>query len=166
MTTRRGQTALALAAILASSLLAACGGDGDEEGTAIPTGPAVAAEDPATAGQEQTEQPAAPAPPEYTGTITYAGETIELSGDDFDICETVNPAFEGDFNIMTRLSDGTRFRLAGNLDEYRDDESDGAFLGMIPEEERVEDLRLELDRRTLSGHGTGSSGAIEFTFTC
>jgi hypothetical protein len=170
MTTHRGQTALALVAAFAVSVLAACGGDdggGDGDGATIPTEPPVAAEDPASGGHGETEQPpTAPAPVEYTGTITYAGETVELSSEDFAICETVNPAFEGDFNIITQLGDGTKFRLAGNLDDYRDNEFDGAFLGEIPEEEQVADLQLELDQRTLSGHGTGASGAIEFTFTC
>jgi len=118
------------------------------------------------------------------GSVTWAGQTTDLVGPtrsdyivtnpdgdassidfDFEICETVNPGIEGDFNIGATLNDGTEFRLSGNIhDDFADHE--GLFLGELPDEERAEDLDVQLDNRTLFGSATTSQGAIEFSFTC
>ena len=95
-----------------------------------------------------------------------SGDDDAASGDfDFEICETVNPAFAGDFNIAGTLGDGTPFRLSGNVDEGPEGD-DGLFLGETFDEERAEGLEVSLDGRTLSGSATTSRGDIEFTFTC
>ncbi|MEM1333924.1 MAG: hypothetical protein AAGG08_10730 [Actinomycetota bacterium] len=122
------------------------------------------------------------APEVETGQVVIGGEAFDLSGPsrttaildpdldesgdfDFDICETVNPAFAGDFNIVGTLGDGTPFRLSGNLDRPFDD-FDGLFFGPTFEEEAATDAVVMLDGRTLSGTATSSRGPVEFTFTC
>lgn len=122
------------------------------------------------------------APDLDVGTVTFDGETHELAGptrsdamldDDLDpsgdfdleICETVNPAFEGEFNIAGTLGDGTSFRLSGNVNEPFDD-LDGLFLGEVPDEERAEIGDVALTGRTLSGTASTSRGDLEFSFTC
>lgn len=125
------------------------------------------------------------APEVDSGVVTVGGETSELTGPsrseamldadlgldpagpdfDFEICETVNPAFAGDFNISGTLADGTPFRLSGNVDEDFDD-IDGLFLGDTFEEERAEGTEVSIDDRTLSGSAATSRGDVEFTFTC
>jgi hypothetical protein len=127
----------------------------------------------------------AEAPSVATGTVVLAGQTFELTGPsrseamlesdgdadassgdfDFEICETVNPAFAGEFNVVGTLGDGTPFRLSGNVDEEPGD-LDGLFLGDTLDEERADELEVSLDGRTLSGSATTSRGDIEFTFTC
>jgi hypothetical protein len=128
--------------------------------------------------------PGTPAAPQAdSGTVILGGETHELSGPsrsdavaagddgaassgfDFEICETVNPAFEGEFNVAGTLGDGTPFRLSGTVGEEPGDDG-GLFLGETFDEERAEGLEVSLDGRTLSGSATTSRGDIEFTFTC
>lgn len=117
---------------------------------------------------------------EITGTVIVAGVTHQLSGParpfgdyedtdhhDFEICETVNPAFVGDFNVGGTLNDGTRFHLIGNVDDdFEDNGFTGFFYGDTWEEERAENFEVSLDGRTLSGTGTFSVGVVEFSFTC
>jgi hypothetical protein len=154
-----------------------CGGDDDgapdvTEPTGAALGESTAADDPvATAdvsgdsGDDGEGQADAPAPAGYSGTITVAGTTTEVGTADFGICETVNPAFANDFNIITALSDGTYVRLSGTLDEM-DPEFHGVFLGEIPEEEHATDLDISRDGHTISGSATVSAGDVEFSFTC
>ncbi len=153
--------------------------DDDGSGTGAADEPA----DSGSSGADSSSGSSAQAPDTDTGTVVLAGETFELTGpsrsdvlidpslgdtsDDFDfeICETVNPAFEGDFNIAGTLGDGTPFRLSGNVDRAFDD-FDGLFLGDTFDEEGAENTVVALDGRTLSGTATTSRGDIEFTFTC
>ncbi|MEO1058640.1 MAG: hypothetical protein AAFY28_17170 [Actinomycetota bacterium] len=136
-----------------------------------------------TAATGSSDGGTAEAPGIDTGTVILSGDTFELTGpsrsdvlidpslgdtsDDFDfeICETVNPAFEGDFNIAGTLGDGTPFRLSGNVDRAFDD-FDGFFIGDTFDEEGAENTVVALDGRTLSGTATTSRGDIEFTFSC
>jgi hypothetical protein len=156
----------------------ACGGDDDgatdvtDPPAAETLGESTAADDPVqTAGDDGDDdgdgeaQPDAPAPDENSGTVTVAGTTTEVGTADFLICETVNPAFANDFNIITALSDGTKVRVNGTLDEM-DPEFDGLFLGEIPEEEHATDLDISRDGRTISGSATVTAGDVEFSFTC
>lgn len=115
-----------------------------------------------------------------TGIVTLEGVDYELAGPtrnavmieggdasgpfDFDICETVNPAFEGDFNISGTLGDGTDYRLSGTLGDLVD--QDGFELGEFPDSELVPFDEISLDGVTLSGSATTSRGPVEFTFTC
>lgn len=172
---RFGPTRTALGALIALALaLGACGDDGDDDAssdtsmetttTESMSDDVVEEEDDMSDDDMSDDDGEATAPDERSGTITIADTTQEIADGDFLICETVNPAFEGDFNIITEL-DGRRFRLDGNVDEI-DPELDGLFLGEIPDEERAEDLEVNLDGRTLSGSATVSEGAIEFSFTC
>lgn len=126
------------------------------------------------------------APPDVdTGTVTIAGTSFELTGPsrtdvmlssdfdadasagefDFEICETVNPAFAGEFNIAGTLGDDTSFAVRGTIDEPPDAD-DGLVLGDLPDEERVTFDEIALDGRTISGSATTSRGAVEFSFTC
>ncbi|MEM8620140.1 MAG: hypothetical protein AAGF73_10485 [Actinomycetota bacterium] len=158
------------------------GGDGDEMTADEPT-EAAETDEGATDGGDSGGDSSTDAPAIDTGTVVIAGETFELTGpsqsdvmidpdlgdpsDDFDfgICETVNPAFAGSFNIVGTLADGTPFRLSGTVDEEFD-EFDGLFIGDTFEEERATDTVVALDGRTLSGTASVSRGAVEFTFTC
>jgi hypothetical protein len=152
---------------------AACGGDDDDVATDVTDplaaetlGESTAADDPVeTADDDGGADGDAPAPDENSGTITVAGTTTEVGTADFAICETVNPAFADNFNIITELSDGTYVRLSGDLDEM-DPEFDGLFLGEIPEEEHATDLDISRDGRTISGSAVVSAGDVEFSFTC
>lgn len=157
----------------------ACGGDDDDGATDVTDPPAAETLGESTAADDPVEtaddnggadgdgdgQPDAPAPAGYSGTITVAGTTTEVGTADFAICETVNPAFADNFNIITALSDGTYVRLSGNLDEM-DPEFDGLFLDEIPEEEHATDLDISRDGRTISGSAVVSAGDVEFSFTC
>ncbi|MEN8235672.1 MAG: hypothetical protein ABFR89_12210 [Actinomycetota bacterium] len=104
-----------------------------------------------------------PPPAEDSGTVTWQGETNAIT--EFPLCETVNPAFEGDFNIQIVLPDGTDFSLMGNIDDYSADHQ-GLRLGELPNEEYATSLTLELNGRNLSGTGQTSLGPIEFSFDC
>jgi hypothetical protein len=149
--------------------VASCGGDSDDGAPEVTESfPEDTAETTTTEDPEATDTddaPTGPAPTEYSGTITVAGATTEVGNDDFAICETVNPAFADDFNIITALSDGTKVRLSGTLDDM-DPEFDGLFLGEIPEEEHATDLDISRDGNTISGTATVPAGEVEFSFTC
>ena len=106
-----------------------------------------------------------PPPDERTGTITVAGATTELGDDDFLICETVNPAFENDLNIIVNLDDGTKFRLSGTMGEFEEG-IDGVVLGQMPDEEYATDVDVSREGRTVSGSAMVSAGEVEFSFTC
>jgi hypothetical protein len=167
-------------------------GDGGPEGEQVATfelscGDAAGDDDEGSDGDDDADSGAgtSDAPDTDSGTVTLEGETHELSGPsrsdaiagsvggddaasrsfDFEICETVNPAFEGDYNVAGTLGDGTPFRLSGNVDEDPED-NEGLFLGETFDEERTEGLEVSLDDRTLSGSATTSRGDIEFSFTC
>ncbi len=167
------------------------GPDGDQFAVfEVSCGEAVTRGEEATDGDSGGDDPSteesdgsSDAPAVDSGTVVVAGETYELTGPsrsdvlvdgdgdasagdfDFEICETVNPAFEGDFNISGTLGDGTPFRLSGNVDDISD-EFNGLFIGESVDEERADGLEVSLSDRTLSGTATTSRGDIEFSFTC
>jgi hypothetical protein len=144
---------------------AACGSKDDstsDQAGATPT--TEAPPPPAPATGQPASAPATP-PAEDSGTVVYAGATSELGADDFGICETVNPAFKGDFNIVATLADGTKLKLMGNVDDHSADHQ-GLILGDLPDEEKARDLKVELDGRTLSGSARTEAGPIEFRFEC
>lgn len=165
-----------LCAISLALAMAACGGDDDDTSADGDPAETVAEpvdepdgdtpEDSAAPEPDEDDGPDDAAPPaEDSGTITVAGTTTEVAGADFGICETVNPAFDDAFNIVTELSDGTPFRLNGDLEDM-DPELDGLFLGDTFEEEQATDLDIGRDSRTISGTATVSAGEVEFSFTC
>lgn len=169
------QRSTLLVVLIAVALLAAaCGSDvGADATTATEPAPgntaaATEAEPVTTTAPPEDDdsgsQATTPPPPaEDSGTVTWRGETHEIT--EFLLCETVNPAFEGDFNIQIILPDGTDFGLMGNIDDFSADHQ-GLRLGEIPNEEKATDLALELDVRNLSGTGQTSEGPIEFSFDC
>ena len=155
--------------ILATILtVTACDSKGDKEAAETDDqrepAPAAGSRAEGAPSGEKADEPSPP-PAEDRGTIVYAGNTTEVSGDDFDICETVNPAFKGDFNIVTKLEDGTRLKLLGNIDDHSADHQ-GLILGDMPDEEKATDLQLSLEGRTLSGSAKTEAGPIEFRFEC
>lgn len=161
---------LAVVALAAAALAGGCKNK-DAATTGEPTaadqapseGNAVPAPTPAAEPAPRAKTP--PPPAERTGQVVYGGKTMLIAGDAFLICETVNPAFEGDFNIHTKLEDGTKFKLMGNVDDFSADHQ-GLILGSLPNEEKATGLTLKLEGRTLSGTATTKAGPIEFTFEC
>jgi hypothetical protein len=105
-------------------------------------------------------------PAQDHGYVINAGKRTELKGKDFLICETVNPGIKGDFNIMAKLADGTKFRLSGNINEDNSANHRGLVLGEMPNEVRARKLELKLEGRTLSGKAETKAGPIEFSFEC
>ena len=166
----------ALAGVLAIAAIAAVG-CGDDDGpetlaTASPTEPAASAtadaEMTATAAPTEDGDGDAAPPAEDSGTLTIAGTTYEVSGDDFRICETVNPAFADAINIIVDLPDSDQnVRLSGDLGDM-ESEFDGFFLREADgfTEERADDLDLSRDGRVVSGTATLESGPVEFSFEC
>ena len=140
------------------------GGGNDDGGSDDPVEDDASDDDASTVDEPASDDDVAP-PDERTGTVTVAGETTELSDADFLICETVNPAFENDLNIIADLADGTRFRLSGTMGEFEEG-IDGVVLGEMPDEEYATDVDVSRDGRTVSGSATVSAGEVEFSFTC
>ena len=169
------------AAVLAIAAVAAvgCGGDDDDPNalaTATTTDPAATATSDAdtTATTEATAAPTqdgdsgAVAPEVDSGTITIAGTTYEVSGDDFGICETVNPAFDNEINIIVDLPGTDQdIRLSGDLTDM-EPEFNGFFLRESDgfTEERATDLDISRDGRVVSGTGMLEAGPVEFSFEC
>ena len=154
--------------VLVASIAAGCGGDGSATTTTRAVATTTTAADTTTtitddAGTGDGATTAPPPPAEDVGTVVWRGETFEI--DEFFLCETVNPAFVGDFNIQFDLPDGTPFGLLGNIDDFSADHQ-GLILGSFPDEERATDLQLTLEGRVLSGSATTTEGPIEFTFAC
>lgn len=102
--------------------------------------------------------------PNPTATITHGAETYEAAGyaqifdmesggyidldGDFLICEAVNPAFEGDANIIIRVGDGLEFTFRVN---------DGDPYVQFGEEyvgDETNDVTFERDGNTISGSAT------------
>lgn len=161
------------AAVLAIVAVAAvgCGGDDDDPNalaTATTTdAPAASTSDTDTTATADATAEAAP-PAVDSGTITIAGTTHEVSGDDFGICETVNPAFDNEINIIVDLPDTDQdIRLSGDLTDM-DSEFNGLFLRESDgfNEERATDLDISRDGRVVSGTGTLEEGPVEFSFEC
>lgn len=111
-----------------------------------------------------TDATAPTAPATRTGTVTVDGSSCELDDDDFQICETVNPAFDDAINVQVRfdvepgdviiLGDPVQSRMSlgviGDLpDDVRVDAGD-ADLFANPAQ-AVEVVR---DGRTVSGTAT------------
>lgn len=152
----------------------ACGGDDDSDdlGTTATTEPTAAA----TEDGEMTAEPTtenngageATPPAADSGTVTLAGTTYELSEGDFQICETVNPAFANDFNVIVDLpGEDLGLRVNGDLEDM-DPELHGVFLRDTNTfiDEQATNAVVTRDGRVLSGSGTLEAGEVEFSFSC
>ena len=120
------------------------------------TGTDEAASETDEAASEDTEVPA-----EDAGTITIDGQPFEVGAADFLICETVNPAFADDVNVIVALPDVPEVSVTGVLP----DGVDGIY-GRFPDDVYVEDIDAVRDGRTLSGSFDAEGTAVEFSFTC
>lgn len=141
------------------------GGGSDDGGSGDQVEDDSSGDDSSTVDEPASDDDFVPPPDERTGTITVAGATTELGDDDFLICETVNPAFENDLNIIVNLDDGTKFRLSGTMGEFEEG-IDGVVLGQMPDEEYATDVDVSREGRTVSGSAMVSAGEVEFSFTC
>lgn len=161
-----------IAVLIAAGLLAAaCGGDTSDDplDTTLDTTTATAGsgDSGGTSSPEDdgtTEDP----PAEDTGTVAWAGTTYELSGDDFGICETVNPAFDEAINIVV------------NSLEFPEQEEQLAVSGDLPNDVEVrltdretlfderfgEQVSVSRDGRTVTGSASFGGEPLEFEFTC
>lgn len=182
------------AVLLATTMgvaLAGCGGDDDDSLTSETSVDTDETTDPtATPDTEANDETESEAPAEQTGTVTIDGVAYELAGDDFDLCETVNPAFADDINIQASIDvqgegiviHGTAIesRLAlGVLGDLSGDIFVDAGDGFLDHPAQQVDVSRE--DRTVSGTATvidervGASvtadnplhdTVIEFSFTC
>jgi hypothetical protein len=136
----------------------------DPVSTIVPVDPAVTAVAPevTTDDEADTSGDEAAPPAEDSGTITIGSETTELGPADFLICETVNPAFDDNINIVVSLDgDPGQVRIAGDLP---DDVS--AEVGQLPEEVIVDGIDATRGGRTVSVSVDADGTMIEFSFTC
>lgn len=143
-------------------------GESEASGVEVPSGAAkdpVASPSPSEEAKPRGARQPPPPPAENTGEVTYRGKTAMLTGKAFAICETVNPATKGDFNIVATLEDGTKLKLLGNIEDHSADHQ-GLILGDMPSEEKASELKLELEGRTLSGSAQTAAGPISFRFDC
>lgn len=129
-------------------------------------------------GDEIDEVPADPGElPNPVATITRAGETFEAEGyaqvfdmesggyvdldGDFLICEAVNPAFEGDANIIVGVGDGLEFTFRVNSDEPYVQFGE-EFFG-----DETNDVSFERDGNTIAGEATfAEAEPVSFDIDC
>lgn len=199
---------VAMLVTLPLAALAACGGDDDtpsaeeppvatDPGTAddgADTGadePAADTEDEPVADGDAGEGDVGSAPAEPSGTVSVDGFSYDLTGDDLQLCETVNPAFADTINIQARFdvdpgaivihgtTIGSRMSLSviGDLpDDVMVEAGDADLFG-----NPAQVVEVTRDARTVSGTATvidervGASvtddnplkdTTVEFTFDC